>query len=180
MAPEGTTDTPFDPDALLEALDRHGVEYVIVGGVAARAHGAARPTADLDVVPNETADNLGRLASALRGLNARLRVGGMTDEEARQLPVDINEATLRAFGSSTWMTDEGPLDIVGELRGRRGESRTYGDLVVRASRQQAGSVTVQVVGLDDLIEAKEFAAREKDREALPELRALQERGADRQ
>ena len=105
----------------------------------------------------------------------------MTDEEARQLPVDINEATLRAFGSSTWMTDEGPLDIVGELRGRLGESRSYDDLVVGASRHQAGSVTVQVVGLDDLIEAKEFAAREKDREALPELRALHERGeADRQ
>lgn len=176
MEPDDPGESSFDPDALLEALDRHGVDYLIVGGVAARAHGARRPTSDLDVLPSDTAENLGRLATALRALNARLRVGGMSDEEARQLPVDINEATLRAFGSSTWMTDDGPLDIVGELRDPSGASRTYGDLVSRSSAQRVGAVTVQVVGLDDLIEAKEFAARDKDREALPELRSLRDRG----
>lgn len=177
MAPEEPAGRSFDPDALLEALDRHGVEYLIVGGVAARAHGASRPTADLDVIPSDTAGNLDRLAAALRSMNARLRVGGMTDDEARQLPVEIDEATLRAFGSSTWMTDEGPLDVLGELRGAGGESRTYGDLVSRSSTQRAGAITVRVIGLDDLIQAKEFAGRQKDVEALPELRALRDRSS---
>lgn len=174
MAPDdtGVPEASFDPDALLESLDRHGVGYLIVGGIAARAHGATRPTADLDVLPSNSQDNLDRRATALRDLNARLRVGGMSDEEARGLPVEISAATLRAFGSSTWMTDVGPLDIVGELRGRQGESRAYNDLVGRASTHQVGAVTVEVAGLDDIIDAKEFAGRDKDAAALPELRAL--------
>jgi hypothetical protein len=46
-------------------------------------------------------ENLERLAGALRELGARLRVAGMTDEEARQLPVVLDGPTLAAFGSTT-------------------------------------------------------------------------------
>ena len=46
------------------------------------------------------------------GAGCAPRVGGMTDDEARQLPVIVDAATLRAFGSSTWTTDAGPLDIL--------------------------------------------------------------------
>jgi hypothetical protein len=65
-------------------------------------------------------ENLDRLATALRELGARLRVGGMTDEQARQLPIQLDATTLRSFGSSTWMTDAGPIDILRELRDRGG------------------------------------------------------------
>jgi hypothetical protein len=44
----------------------------------------------------------------------------MTDDEARQLPIELDAATLRAFGSSTWMTDSGPIDVLRELRDRQG------------------------------------------------------------
>jgi hypothetical protein len=54
---------PFDPELVLAVLERHNVEFV-VGGYAARLHGAARPTSD--VTPRTTRDNLDRLASALR------------------------------------------------------------------------------------------------------------------
>lgn len=98
----------FDPDRILMVLDRHRVEYVLVGGVAARVHGAQRATADIDCVPATSHENFERLAAALVELGARLRVGGMTDEEARQLPLRMDAATLSAFGSSTWTTDAGP------------------------------------------------------------------------
>lgn len=52
-------------------------------------------------------------------------------------------------------------ELAGALRGTGGESRTYGDLVSRSSTQRAGAVTVRVIGLDDLIRAKEFAASQK-------------------
>ena len=48
----------FDPDRVLETLERHGVEYLLVGRLAARAHGAQRQTADVDCVPNTALDNL--------------------------------------------------------------------------------------------------------------------------
>ncbi|MGH9082969.1 MAG: hypothetical protein ACRDWN_06465, partial [Acidimicrobiales bacterium] len=70
-------------------LDRHGVEYLLVGGAAARAYGAGRLTEDADCVVRRERANLGRLAAALRELHARLRVGGMTDAEPRALPVQI-------------------------------------------------------------------------------------------
>ena len=76
----------FDPDRILAILDAHRVEYLLVGGLAARAYGAERRTADVDCVPSTTMENLERVAAALRELGARLRVGRMTDEEASSCP----------------------------------------------------------------------------------------------
>ena len=163
----------FDPDRILEVLDRHGVEYVLVGGVAARVHGAGRATADIDCVPATDEENLQRLADALDELGARLRVGGMTDEEARQLPLRVDATTLAAFGSSTWMTDAGPLDLLVELRDPAGGRHPYGDLASRALDVTVGDVTIRVASLDDIIASKTYAGRPKDLDALPELEALQ-------
>ena len=69
---------PRDLVRLVTTLDRHGVEYVLVGGAAARAYGAGRLTENADCVVRRERMNLVRLAGALRELNARLRVGGMT------------------------------------------------------------------------------------------------------
>jgi len=166
------TAATFDPDRVLAMLDRHDVEYLLVGGLAARAHGAQRRTADVDCVPNTTAENLARMASVLVELNARLRVGGMSDDEARRLPVTIDAATLSAFGSSTWMTDAGPLDLLVELRDRDGDRHGYSDLLPRAVGYEVGEVSVLLASLDDIVASKEFAGREKDNEALPELNEL--------
>ncbi len=62
-------------------------------------HGAQRRTADVDCVPNTPKENLDRLAAALRELKARLRVEGMSDDEARRLPVVVDAATLESLGS---------------------------------------------------------------------------------
>ena len=165
----------FDPDRILAALEAHQVDYLLVGGLAARAHGAQRRTADVDCVPNATEENLERLAAALCSLNARLRVGGMSDDEARRLPVTIDASTLRNFGSSTWMTDAGPVDVLAELRDRDGGRHGYDDLIERSVRYRVGPVVVSLAALDDIISSKEFAGRHKDHEGLPELRELQRR-----
>ncbi|MFC7571771.1 nucleotidyltransferase domain-containing protein [Klenkia terrae] len=69
----------FDAEPILAVLDRHGVEYVIVGGYAARVHGSTRPTRDVDVTPATTQENLDRLAAALRELDARIRTDAVPD-----------------------------------------------------------------------------------------------------
>jgi hypothetical protein len=106
---------PHDLPRLIEVLDRYEVEYLIVGGAAAYAYGAERPTDDADCVVRRERTNLDRLAGALRELHARLRVGGMTDAEARALPVQIDGTTLDMAGMSTWMTDAGPFDVLAGL-----------------------------------------------------------------
>jgi shikimate 5-dehydrogenase len=91
------------------------VEYLIVGGAAAFAYGAERSTEDADCVVRRERANLDRLAAALRELHARLRVGGMTDAEARMLPVQIDATALDMAGMTTWMTDAGPFDVLAGL-----------------------------------------------------------------
>ena len=74
-ADEPTEPGEFDAEPILSVLDRHGVEYVIVGGYAARMHGSTRPTRDVDVTPATTGEDLDRLAAALRELDAPCRTG---------------------------------------------------------------------------------------------------------
>lgn len=168
----------FDPDRILHVLDQYGVEFVLVGGVAARAHGATRTTADIDCVPNTEYENLDRLATALKELDARLRVAGMSDEEARQLPVRLDASTLAAFGNSTWMTDAGPLDLLVELRDTSGARHPYSTLVKRSVPILIGGITVHLASLHDIVASKVFAGRPKDLEALTELRNLLDDGRD--
>jgi hypothetical protein len=95
---------PLDLSRLLEVLTRNDVDFVVVGGSAAGFLGATRLTEDADCVVRRERANLERLASALRELNARLRVARMSDEEAKALPVQVDGLMLETTGNSTWTT----------------------------------------------------------------------------
>jgi hypothetical protein len=69
---------PLDLRRLIGVLDRYQVEYLIVGGAAAFAYGAERPTDDADCVVRRERANLDRVAGVLRELNARLRAARST------------------------------------------------------------------------------------------------------
>jgi predicted nucleotidyltransferase len=165
---------PHDLGRLIEVLDRHGVEYLMVGGVAAIGYGAERPTEDADCVVRRERANLDRLADALRELNARLRVGGMADVEAQTLPVQIDGTTLDMASMSTWMTDAGPFDVLAGLEAPDGRLVPYEELAGRAMVLRGDGFVIRAASLEDIIRAKERADRAKDREALPELRALRD------
>jgi hypothetical protein len=161
----------LDVARILETLDRHGVSYLIVGGIAATIHGATRQTTDFDCLPARTEQNLRRLAAALIELGARLRVGGMTDEESKALGVVIDEVVLDRAQQTTWRTDAGYLDVLTEMAHRHGRAG-YEDLVSRAVSLRLDGIDIRLISLDDLIASKEAAGRDKDHEALPELRDL--------
>jgi hypothetical protein len=159
---------------IIEVLDRHGVEYLIVGGHASRAYGATRPTQDTDCLVKTDRENLSRVGAALKELNARLRVTGLSDEEAAALPVQI-DAIVEQFDFSNWRTDAGDLDVMEVMLGPDGAPRRYEDLAGDARALPYAGVYIRVASLDAIVASKEFANRPKDRDALPELRQLQER-----
>ena len=169
----GDPDAPaLDTESLLGLLDRRGVDYVLVGGVAAVAHGSARATFDIDIVPRWEADNLEALAGALLAASARLRVPG--SKESVEVPLD--GSTLRHYEVSTWRTDHGDIDIiVGTPTKARGQLASYEQLAARAHMRNAFGVSILIADLDDIIESKEALDREPDRVALPELRQLRDR-----
>lgn len=170
----GDADIPLDLDRVLGTLNRHGVDYLLVGGVSAIAHGATRPTVDFDCLAERSTQNLDRLANALKELNARLRVGGMSDEESKALPTIIDATTFEALSTSTWRTDAGDFDVLSSIPDRDGNRQGYAELLERAEAAPLGRHSVLVASLDDVIASKEWANRPKDHEALPELRELRD------
>lgn len=171
------TSPPHDLRRLIEVLDRHGVDYLLAGGAAGRAYGAMRLTEDADCVVSRERANLGRLADAMRELNARLRVAGMSDEEASRLPVQLDASMLASANVSTWMTDAGGFDVLPGLVGFGGIVVPYEELVQRETIIRGEGFAIRAAALEDIITAKEHADRPKDREALPELRALRDSGS---
>jgi len=155
----------FDPVAMLQALVDHDVEFILVGGVAARLRGAPLLTQDVDITPAPDRANLERLATALEVLNARLRTAVEPDGVA--LPVDPE--LLESASVWTLITRYGDLDIVMTPAGTSG----YRDLARSAGtlRISVGpDVSVTVASLADVIRSKEATGRDKDRAALPLLR----------
>jgi hypothetical protein len=144
---------------LLRALLRHGVDFFVVGGVAAQLEGAPILTFDLDVLYDKSPENLARLLAALRELKARYR-----DPAGRHIEPDAEKlATLRLH---LLLTELGPLDVLGSI----GNGLTYQDLVGRTIPYQLGESQVRVLELAAVIETKEQANRDKDRATLPVLR----------
>jgi hypothetical protein len=75
---------------------------------------------------------------------------------------------------TTWMTDAGPFDVLAGLEASDGRLKSYEELVERSTLLEGDGFVIRAAALDDIIEAKERADRPKDREALPELRAIRD------
>jgi hypothetical protein len=161
----------LDALGLIEVLDRHNVEYVLVGGLAAVVYGATRLTTDIDVVPKWDGDNHTKLAAALKELHAGLRVPD--SDTAVAFPLDVH--TFRSFEISTWRTDLGDLDvIIGIPTMKRGQLRGYAELAANGASYDIGGSIVVVGSLDDIVESKTALGRPTDLVALEELRQLQQ------
>jgi predicted nucleotidyltransferase len=142
---------PLDAERILRALASHGVNYVLIGGLAVQTHGHVRTTNDADLIPAPEPANLERLAAALRSLGARVLNPGEEDTEidARMLL----RATIWQFASR-----DGGIDVMHEVPG----GRTYEELRKDALAVRLGDIDVPVVGLDDLIRMKLARGRPVD------------------
>lgn len=156
--------TEFDPVAMLEELTKFGVRFVVIGGMAAAAHGSPSVTQDLDVCYARDAANLDRLASCLRDLEARLR-GAPSD-----VPFQLDARSLRAGDHFTFTTRLGDLDCLGTPAGVAG----FDELEAAAVIIDIDGAAIAVASLSDLIKMKRAAGRPKDRVELEILGALRD------
>lgn len=149
---------------LLGALHTAGVDFIIVGGIAARIHGSARVTQDIDIVYARTGSNLDRLTNALAPFKPYLRGA------PPGLPFEWSSATLKAGLNFTLTTTAGDLDLLGEITGGGG----YADLAPHAVTFTVFGNDTQVLDLPWLIHVKRAAGRPKDLEAIAELEVLRD------
>lgn len=148
--------------ALLKALAEGGVDFVVVGGIAAVAHGSPQITQDLDIAYAGDDENLARLGAVLVGLGATLR--GV----AESVPFVPDGRTLRGTRMLTLDTREGRLDVLAEPEGSGG----YARLRAHAIEAEVAGAAVRIAGLEDLVAMKKAAGRPKDRIYVEELEAI--------
>jgi len=153
--------SPLRAIDLVRTLADRRVDYVVIGGFAAIAHGSPRATRDLDIVVAPDNDNLVRLSAALKDLGAERRLpgGGCRAVCAADIATVALGTTLHA------LTDAGALDIVGDPAG----APPYEELLSRAERVALGGLELLVAGLDDLIAMKRAAGRPLDLQDIADL-----------
>jgi hypothetical protein len=153
---------PFDPYAILTALERHRVTYILIGGFARVIEGTEEITHGLDLTPSLRAENLRRLGLALDDLDARLPNGkrpALDRDLSRQAVLELR-------------TNVGELKIVPEPAGTRGG---YDDLRRAATREPIGrGLRPRVASIGDLARMLAALGRAEDLPPLQQLRTLAE------
>ena len=142
------------------------VSFVLIGGLAATAHGSPQITNDVDITPERARENVAQLALPLKELHARIR----TASEPDGIPFDHDAESLARTEMLYLVTDFGDLDVSFTPTGTRG----FGDLTRQAVRMMPFGVPTQAASLADVVRSKEAAGRLKDLAALPTLRRLLE------
>ncbi len=156
------TAEPFDPRALLAALERHRVNYVVIGGLARVIQGTDEITHDVDVCPSLRPDNLRRLGTALAEIGART-----ADGEAFAVP---DEAS-RLSSMTELETSFGHLTLVAAPPGTRG----YDDLRRGATREALGhGLRASIAGPGDLLRTLDGLDRPDDAARIETLRHVAE------
>lgn len=151
-----------DFKALLRLLTENQVEFIIVGGAAATAHGSARLTLDLDIVYRRTDANISLLVNALRAIQPYLRGA------PPGLPFDWSIQTVKMGLNFTLITSLGALDLLGEIVG----GGSYEELRPETIKVEIAGVECLCLNLERLIQVKRAAGRPKDLEVIAELQQI--------
>jgi predicted nucleotidyltransferase len=155
---------PKAPDLrrLLGPLVSHGVNFVVIGGMAGIARGSSYPSYDLDVAYARDKGNVKRLVAALKEIGVRLR--GAPDD----LVFQLDERTIENGANFTFITPFGDLDVLADVAG----VRRYEDLMTGSEEKDIFGLPVRVASLDHLIAMKRAANRPKDRNMVEEYLVL--------
>jgi hypothetical protein len=152
---------------LLERLVHHQVDFVVVGGYAAVAHGSTLVTLDVDICCAFTGRNLLKLQGAIRDLHP---VHRMTP---KRLPLALTARSCKGLKNLYLDTDEGQLDCLGTVLG----IGAFPEVKRRSVEIELPFGHCRLLAIDALIEAKEAMGRPKDKESVLQLKAIQEQQA---
>ena len=150
--------TSVNLGAILEGLMKAGVEFILVGGLAAVVQGAPVTTMDVDIVHNQSPENIAKLLSFLKSIDTFHR---RPDDKV----IEPKESDISGMGYALFATQLGPLDVLAVIE----EGRAYGDLLEHTVEIEFRNHTIRVLDLKMLIQLKRNSTDPKDRQRLPVL-----------
>jgi predicted nucleotidyltransferase len=151
-------------DRILPLMVQHGIDFILIGGVAANVHGSGRATYDVDLVYRRNSDNIRRIVGAFASLQPYLRGA------PPGLPFRFDETTIASGLNFTLVTTLGDVDLLGEVVG----GGIYEQLLPFTIGIEVFGVKCRCVTLERLIQLKRAAGRPKDLEVIAELLTLLE------
>ena len=151
----------FEP--LVHALNDEGVEFVLIGGLAAWLHGSGRSTLDIDILYRRDDANHVRIVAAVAPFAPYLRGA------PPGLPFLFDAKTISAGGNFTLTTSAGYIDLLASIAGG-----DYDTLLPHTTAMGVFGRECRVLDLPTLIRVKRAAGRPKDFEAIAELERILE------
>ena len=155
MSSKNKKNQTLDLSALLKGLNEAGIEFILVGGMAAVAQGAPVTTFDLDIVHRQTDENIERLIKFLRSIGAYQR---RPDDKV----IRPNDKDLQGKGHVLLTTRFGPLDVLATIEKGRGFEELLADTV----EIEFQDFKVYVLGLETIVALKRESKDPKDRYRL--------------
>jgi hypothetical protein len=162
----------LEPESLLDALKAHEVDYLVIGGFAVAAHGFPRATKDIDICPEPSDANLGRLAAALGELEAE-PIG--LDEFEGEFDAVPDLDGLKMGGNWVLNTKHGRLDVMQHLQGLGDGGGGWVELHLHAEKRTFLGHEVLFCSYEDLLRMKTAAGRDQD---LVDVRTLKAQRRD--
>ena|SRR5438045_550889 len=148
----------IDLKRVVETLNRHGVRYVVIGGLAVYLHGGETPTLDVDLAFAQSDENIERLSNALADLGARPKRGQGTS--FRLAKTDL----------VSWLhleSEAGDIDLIAKPPGA-----TFEAIDEEHIEFDLDGVLLRVASPESLIQMKRKAGRPRDMRHVEELEAI--------
>lgn len=141
---------------ILDDLNRAGVRYVLIGGIALIRHGVVRATRDVDAIFDPDPTNVDRI-------RALIEQWGATRPDGSPIP----EGGIAGDRTIHLATPHGDLDLLSE----NAASMSFVELLARADIRRVDGVEAPICSLADLVALKRSVARERDLVDLADLEA---------
>lgn len=133
-------------------MNKHEVDYLVIGGVAVIFHGYTRATADLDLWYKPTLNNLQKIINAFKEY-------GFDVSELEEAVFDPTK-TFLPFPTPGFRTELLPF-LAGDI--------PFDEAKAKADKIELDGVNVPIIGYDDLVRSKAFTNRLKDQADIEDL-----------
>ena len=158
MPTGGEKPTSAGLSEILEGLLEAGVDFILVGGLAAVIQGAPVTTMDVDIVHSRSSENIVKLMAFLKSVEA---VHRRFDDKL----IEPKESDLSGRGHVLLKTRNGPLDVLAVIEG----GRSYDDLLEHTVDINFRGHILRVLDLKSITEFKKSSADPTDKQRLPVL-----------